>query len=467
MRCLAQSLLASLLAGLASMMLSGCVVGPNYEQPDVILPQQWSGGSDSTKLDAKALRAWWKTFGDRKLNSLISNALELNPDLRAAAARLWEARSRRVIAGSARFPTLDAKGSVIRNEFSQTGRMPFETSTVYAGGFDAAWELDLFGGLRRQVEAADAKLDASIADFYHIQVTLLGELALNYVEVRTFQARLDVAEANRDAQAKTLELVESNVRAGEVSQLDREQARGNLEATKAQIPQLEAALAKARHRLAVLLGWLPTDLDVILRKRQAVPVAPNDIAIGIPADALRRRPDVLRAERQLAAETARVGVAVADLYPKLTLIGTVGLESLKSGDFLTSASRVFDVGPSVRWNLFSAGRVRQGIEIQCARQEQALIAYQKAILRGLQDVENALAAYGSEMIRRDALIRSEQAARRSVEIAQDQYEAGETSFLTVLDAQRSRLRAQDQLALSHSHVTSNIIMLYKALGGGW
>ncbi len=450
-----------------SILFAGCTVGPNYQEPELNTPGYWTGASHGGQLDKNALNQWWKIFDDRKLTDLVNRAVDSNLSLKIASSRLWEARAQRITAGSARFPTLNATSDALRTDFSENSRTPYSTGTVYSGGFDSAWELDLFGGIRRQVESADANFEASIAEYGDVRVTLLSEVALNYVELRAYQERLTVAERNRDAQAKMLELVEANVDAGEVSPLDREQARSNLESTRSQIPTLETALARARHRLAILLGKSPTSLDKELSERRPIPVAPGNIAIGIPAEVLRRLPNVQKAERELAAQTARVGVAVADLYPKLSLIGTVGLESLSTGDFLKSSSRVFNVGPTVQWKIFSAGRVRQNIVIQSAKQEQALIAYEGAILTALRDVEDALVAYGNEMVRRDSLLTAEDATKRTVEIAKDQYRAGETSFFTVLDAERSLLSKQDQLTQSNAQVSSNVIMLYKALGGGW
>ncbi|MFT5904455.1 MAG: multidrug efflux system outer membrane protein [Cryomorphaceae bacterium] len=447
--------------------VSGCIVGPNHSKPDTKIPAYWTGKSSRGSLDSRALNSWWMALDDRKLTSLINRAVDGNLSLRAASSRLLEARARRGVAGSARFPTINATGNMTRSEFSRNARTPFPKGTVYSGGFDAGWELDLFGGIQRQVEAADANIGARIADYGDVRVTLLAEVALNYVEVRAYQGRLDVAEANRDAQVKTLELVQANVRAGEVSRLDLEQARANLESTRSQIPTLQIGASRARHRLAVLLGEPPASLDRELSKSRPIPVAPSNIAVGIPAEVLRRRPDVKRAERELAAQCARVGIATAELYPKLKLIGTVGLESLAANDFLTSSSRVFNVGPSVQWNIFSAGRVRQNIAIQSQKQEQALVAYEAAILAALREVEDALVSYGKEMFRRDSLIKAESATTRLVGIGRDQYRAGETSFLTVLDAERSLLRAQDLLTQSNAQVTTNVIMLYKALGGGW
>jgi NodT family efflux transporter outer membrane factor (OMF) lipoprotein len=422
-----------------------------------------------TPVDVKTLGQWWTTLNDPTLMRLVDRALQGNLDLRQASARVREARARRGLIAAERFPTLDATGAVSWTRSSEDTTFPGadQDNTLYTAGFDASWELDVFGRVRRSVEAAEADVQARVEDLRDVLVTLLAEVALNYVEVRSGQTRLAVAEANRDAQAKTLALVQLNYEAGEVSRLDLEQAQSNLQTTQSQIPTLEIQLAQAQHRLAVLLGQPSGTLDAELGERQRVPVPPPEVAVGVPADTLRRRPDVRRAERELAAQTARIGVATADLYPRFTLLGSIGLEALSFSNLFSGANAVYSVGPNMRWNLFNAGSIRQNIAVQDARQEQALIAYEAAVLNALKDVDDALIAYGKEMTRRQSLLAAEQATRRTVEIAQNRYSAGEGDFLTVLDAQRSLLSLQDQLAASNAQITTNVISLYKALGGGW
>lgn len=464
-----------LIAFLMSLQIIGCTtVGPDYVPPKPNTPEAFSseltGGLSADPMDRAALSHWWTTLNDPELTSLIERALAGSLDLRQAASRILEARAQRGLSETNRFPTIDATGSASRRRFrfgTSKENVIAATDTFYDGGFDATWELDLFGRLQRQVEASEARLEASEEDYRDVLVTLLAEVALNYVEVRAFQTRVAVAEANRDAQAQTLELVQANFEGGEISQLDVEQARSNLESTRSQIPVLETSLAQAKHRLAVLLGQPPGSFVEELRKPKPVPLPPPSVAIGVPANVMRRRPDVRRAERELAAQTAQIGVATADLYPKFTLIGSVGLESFGASDFFLPTSRVFRIGPSVQWNIFDAGRIRLNIKVQNARQEQALIAYEGAVLNALREVEDMLVAYVKEMIRRQSLVEAEQATRRIVEISQDQYRGGESTFLTVLDAQRSLLTIQDQLAESDAQVTTNVISLYKALGGGW
>jgi NodT family efflux transporter outer membrane factor (OMF) lipoprotein len=462
---------------MASVLAVGCTtVGPDYTAPELNPPIKWNGENSgqitSDPLDPAALNQWWTTLQDPLLTRLINNAVSGNLNLRDAESRIRESRARRGVRASSRFPTLNASGNITRSRISETSfydgtSYAGSTNTLYAGSFDASWEVDLFGRIQRQVEAAQAGLEASEENYRDVLVTLLAEVALNYLEVRTQQARLEVARENLESQTKTVDLVRTNVEAGETSRLDLEQALTNLETTRSTIPSLESSLAQAKNRLAILLGQPPGSLEKELVEYRSIPLAPPQVAVGVPADVLRRRPDIRQAERTLAAATAKIGVATADLYPSLTLFGSIGIESLDSGNFLSSASRTFGINPSLQWNLFDAGRIRNNHDIVSAQQEQALIAYEAVVLNALRDVEDSIVAYGKEMVRRQALVDGEQSARRALAIAQDQYKAGETDFLSVLEAQRSLLSLQDQLAASNGQVTTNVIRLFKALGGGW
>jgi multidrug efflux system outer membrane protein len=316
------------------------------------------------------------------------------------------------------------------------------------------------------VEAAEADLGAKQEDLHDVLVSLLAEVAVNYLDVRTFQVRLAVAEANLQAQSETYQLAQWRYEAGLSDELTVQQARYNLENTRSQIPTLRTGLEEAMNRIAVLLGEQPGKLHAELEKREPIPVTPLNVAVGVPADLLRRRPDVRQAERQLAAQTARIGVATADLYPKFTLSGSIGLEALSLNN-LSSGIWTLSGGPRISWAIFKAGAIRQNIEVQSALQEQYLIAYETAVLSALEEVENALVAYAEEQQRRQSLSEATQAAQKAVELAQHKYQAGLTDFSNVLDAQRSLLSFQDQLAQSDGTVTSNLVRLYKALGGGW
>jgi outer membrane protein, multidrug efflux system len=463
--------LAPPLIGLVALILSGCfLVGPDYKTPDLPVPAQWSrtvqGSATTPDSDPQALAQWWGTLGDPDLSNLIERATAGNLDLKTAQARVREARARRGIAQAGLFPTLNAGGSATRSRGSeQTGSG--ESRDLYRLGFDASWELDIFGRVRRSVEAAQGDLEASEADYHDVLVTLVAEVALNYVDARTLQSQLQVAEENLKTQQETLQLTQWRFEAGLVSRLDVEQARSNLESTRAQLPNLRSAIEEAKNRLAVLLGAFPGALEAQLGPRRPIPEAPMEAAIGVPADTLRRRPDVRRAERQLAAQTARIGVATADLYPTFSLPGSIGLETLTTNNFFDSANRAWAIAGNFAWPIFRGGAIRQNIEVQNALQEQAFSQYEGTIRTALEDVENALVAYGEEQERREALAQATDAARLAAELARNQYASGLIDFQSVLDAERSLLTFEDQLVQSRGQVTLNLISLYKALGGGW
>ena len=446
--------------------LAGCVsVGPDYRKPEIALPSQWNqtlvSSATASNLDIKILATWWSKLNDPALSSLIDRAILGNLDLREAKARVREARAQRGVSVADQFPSVDATASASRNRTSGG------VQNLYSAGFDASWELDLFGGKRRSVEAAQGTLEASEEDLRDVLVTLVAEVALNYVDVRAYQTRLGIAEANRDAQQETYQITQWRLEGGLITALDVEQARYSLEQTRSQIPPLQTSLEKSKNRLALLLGKHPGSLEEELSERKFIPVAPVEIAVGIPADVLRNRPDVRRAERKLAAQTAKIGVAAAELYPKLALNGSIGFEALSARSLFTYGNRVYGFGPSITWNIFDAGRIRKNIAVQSALQEQALIQYEAAILSALEGVNNALVAYVQEQIHRQTLNEAKSAAQRAVELARSRYESGLVDFQVVLDAQRSLLTFQDSLAVSEAEVTADLIRLYKALGGGW
>ena len=455
----------------AILSFAGCfAVGPDYKAPNIVAPVEWSrnlrGGLNAAEPEAQTLAKWWTTLGDMDLSNLMERAIAGNLDLKKAQARIREARARRGVAEAGLFPSLNVAGSATVSRSSEDTGSGMRRE-LYRTGFDASWEVDVFGGVRRSIEAAQGDLEASAADYQAVLVSLLAEVALNYVEARTFQTQLQVAEENLKAQAETLQLTEWRFTAGLVSSLDVEQAKTNLENTRAQLPRLRSNIEAAKNRLAILLGVFPGTLEAQLTARKPIPEAPMEVAVGVPAEALRRRPDVRRAERQLAAQTARIGVATADLYPKFSLPGTIGLEALSTNHLFSTANRAWSLVGGFAWTVFKGGAIRQNIEVQNALQEQALKQYEATILTALEEVENALVAYAEEQERRDTLTEATQAAQRAAELARDQYASGLIDFQTVLDAERSVLSFQDQLAQSKGQVTSNVISLYKALGGGW
>lgn len=451
--------------------LAGCtMVGPDYTSPAVDAAGQWHTPLEKGLNDGQAARenlaGWWAVLDDPMLDSLEQRAMHGNLGLQEAAARVREARALRGIDEAALWPSLDSRAKVSTRRNSENSGDGKEGG-LYAVGFDAGWELDIFGGRRRAVEAAQAEMEASEAALHDVLVSLTAEIALNYVDVRTIQARLAAAEANLAAQQKTYELNLSRYRAGLLYELAVQQSLYLLEHSRSQIPPLQAALGKARNRLAVLLGQNPGALDKELSANRAVPVPPANVAVGVPADTLRRRPDVRRAERGLAAATARIGVATADLYPKFRLLGSIGLESLTAENLTEWPSRTWSAGPSISWKIFDAGAVRRNIEVQNARQEQALRRYESAVLGAREEVENGLLAYAREQNRHDSLEKAVDAARKAEMLARDRFKAGLVDFSNVLDAQRAMLAYEDELAGSKGTVTANLIRLYKALGGGW
>jgi NodT family efflux transporter outer membrane factor (OMF) lipoprotein len=416
-------------------------------------------------MSAQTLAAWWTTLNDSQLSGLIERAVAGNLDLKQARARVREARARRGIAAADLFPTLDASGSASWNRV--IGERGADTTTdLYQAGLDAGWELDIFGGVRRSVEAAEGDLEATEENLRDVLVSLLAEVALNYLDVRIYQDRIAVAEDNLQSQSETCQLTEWRYEGGLSDQLAVQQARYNMENTRSQIPVLRTGLDAAMNRVAVLLGGQPGSVHAELKQPKPIPVPPLDVAVGVPADLLRRRPDVRQAERELAAQTARIGVATADLYPKFALNGSIGLESLSINNVSTGTLSLVG-GPGITWAIFKGGAILQNIELQSALQEQALIQYEAVILNALEEVENALVAYVEVQKRKLSLTEAARAAQLAAKLAEHKFEAGLTDFTNVLDAQRSLLSFQEQLALSNGNVTGNLVRLYKALGGGW
>jgi len=464
--------LAHMLALLAALGLPACItVGPDYAPPATEVPAEWHRFDPATQpaiatTETGDLRQWWQSLNDPLLTELVDEALQASPDLRSAQARLREARARRTVAASARFPAVTAAGTATRSESSEeTGSG--DTRELYRAGFDASWELDLFGGVRRSVEAAEADLAASAENLYNTQVSLAAEVATNYVDVRSLQIRLAIARDNLASQSETLQLTEWRAQAGLVSSQDVEQARSNREQTRAQIPSLETNLAAAEHRLDILLGRTPGSLRPLLAASGNLPAVPDRIAVGIPADTLRQRPDVRAAERALAAETARVGVAEAARYPAFQLSGSIGLEALTLSALDNSGAGTSTLLGSITAPIFDAGRLRSQVTIQDAVREQAEIAYQQTVLNALQDVENALVALARNQERSAALTTATEAASQAAEMARQRYASGLIDFQSVLDTERSVRALEDSLASARADGVLALIKLYKAMGGGW
>jgi NodT family efflux transporter outer membrane factor (OMF) lipoprotein len=450
--------------------LLGCAVGPDYRKPETAVPQQWAHVEDpGLSTGAAEVTRWWQTLNDPTLDSLIDRAVSANHDLQIATARVREARALRGVAAADQFPTIDASGAYSRVRESENVPLAGagQEFNLFLVGFDASWEVDLFGRVRRSVEAADAEAAAAEENRRDVLVTLLAEVARNYVEVRGFQGRLRIAHDNIRTQQQTLELAQARFAAGLSSELDVAQARANLATTRSQVPALESALAQTIHRLGVLLGQEPGALLHELARAGPIPPGPESVPVGLPSDLLRRRADVRRVERELGAATARIGVAVADLFPRVSLTGAIDLQASDVDSLFTPGSRFWSVGPRLIWPVFDAGRIRANIGVQTARQEAAFARYERVVLVSLEEVENALVAYLQEQIRRRSLAEAVDANRRAVDLSSELYLRGLTDFLDVLESQRSLYASEDQLVQSERAVAVSLIALYKALGGGW
>jgi multidrug efflux system outer membrane protein len=452
--------------------LAGCAVGPDYQPPKPGTALQWSSSLAGGETNGPAdLVAWWKNFGDTNLDSLMAIAVQSNLTLLVAEAHVRESRAERDVAAGSLWPSLGSSASYSRNRFGPPSFPPFPgfppNYGYYQAGFDAAWELDVFGGIRRTVESANAEIGAAEYGQRDVLVTLIAEVARNYIEVRGYQQRLAITRDNIKVQQDILNLTTNRFQNGLSGDLDVQQATALLTGTEAEVPSLETGSDQSVHHLAVLLGQPPGALMDEMSVAKPIPLTPPEVPVGLPSDLLLRRPDVQRAERELAAATARIGVAKADLFPKFSLTGFGGLESLSADHWFDYASRYWSAGPTVQWEIFEAGSIRANVRVQNARQEQALDSYQQTVLVALEDAENALTAYAREQVRRESLLQSVTANEQALEISTQLYKSGLADFLQVLDSERSLYESQDALVQSDQTVSLDLVQLYKALGGGW
>jgi NodT family efflux transporter outer membrane factor (OMF) lipoprotein len=402
------------------------------------------------------------------LTSLVQDAFSSNLDLRIATARIRQARASRKIAVSGIGPTLDGSGSFHRSQAS-SGGSDTESATVgnYQTGFDASWEIDIFGGVRRGIEAANAEVQAAVENRRDVLVTLAAEVARNYVELRTYQQRIAIARKNLQAQQHSADLTREKFEAGFVSGLDVANADAQVATTEAQVPLLESSARQAIYALGVLTDREPGALVQDFSDRAEIPAAPPPVPVGVPSDLLRRRPDIRRAEAEIHAATAQIGAATADLFPKVSIGGAIGWQAADTGSFFDPLTRFWSLGPSVTWNLFRTGRTLSNIELQRALEEQSLLAYRQTVLTAIQEVENALIASAKEQEHRRSIQAAVAANRKAAELATDLYIGLQTDFLNVLSAQRSLYSSEDSLAQSTGAMAVELIALYKALGGGW
>jgi len=457
------------IALLALTALAGCAVGPNSVKPDSKVAPQFEGARDGAFSSADAQAKFWTQFGDDTLNRLVDEALQANHDLRMALGRLVEARAIRREAGFDLAPTVTAAGGYTRERLPAL-ESPTRTllqGHLYDAGFDAFWELDFFGRVRRGVEARHAELEGAEASLRDAQVSVTAEVARTYFELRGAQTELAVAQRNVDNQRETAGLTQARLDAGRGTELDTSRARSQLSTTLTTIGPLQAQVARSIHRLAVLTGREPNALNDLLTPPHELPELPQITAVGDPAALLRRRPDIRVAERSLAASTARVGVAIGDLFPKVTFTGNFTYTATEPAYLGQSSTRGYVIGPGISWAAFDLGRVRAQIAGSRARADVALAGYEQIVLRALEETENALVTHART---RDSLEDAQDAARESLtaaRIARTRYEGGMVDFLEVLDAERTQLAAEDRLAQVRTDAATSLIAVYKALGGGW
>jgi len=451
--------------------LCGCAVGPNYQRPETPLDSQFANSAEPGLAAGDTVEDYWLGFSDPMLTSLVVDALGHNKDLAVAQANLRAARAVRRVAGFDQFPTVTFSGGYTRNLDAQE-QLPgvdmrdreFDAAQV---GFDGLWELDLFGRVRRNVEAARADVGVSWATVQDARVSVIAEVARDYFILRGLQDQLALTERNADNQFNTLKLTRTRLEAGRGNQLDTARAEAQWQTTLASIPSLQASIATTSYRLSVLTGRQPTALSASLSPQAPQPALPLLNAIGTPEQLLRRRPDVRAAERRLAGATARVGVAVGDLFPKVTMTGEIGYLAPTFGELGSSGSRFFSFGPSISWAAFDLGRVRARIGSAKALTDAALAAYEGAVLGALEDTEGALISYGRSQTRREALKIAAAASDKAADLAQKRFEGGLIDFLEVLDAERTALSAELLLSQSRTDAATSLIAVYKALGAGW
>ena len=464
----------ALVVSLAALtLMSGCMVGPDYQRPKTPAPPAWSGitngaATADTRLtdNPAALAKWWTQFQDPKLTELVEEALRTNLDLQIAEARLAEARAARGRDVGGLWPSLQASGSATRSGSVNGGNRAGSVSSLRAG-LGAAWNLDFFGRTRRQIESDEASIAAADENLHDAQVTLASEVALDYIQVRTAQEEIAIAQTNLLTQKHSAEVTRQKGAAGFVSKLDQANADAQVASTAASIPPLETSIQQNIFALSILLARPPGDLLEELSKPGPVPLTPPEVPVGLPSDLLRRRPDVRAAEANLHAATAQIGVAVADFYPQFSLTGNLSYQSSLARDLFAGPNGVYSGGPQVNWPIFSGGSTVNAVRMQKALKEEAYLNYRKTVLAALADVESYLVAFAKEWEHRKALTTAVENNRQALIFSRQLYSAGTEEFLTLLDAERSVLGSETALAQSQQAISADLVNIYRALGGGW
>ncbi len=488
--------LSSLPAAFILLGIAGCTVGPDYTPPKADVPAMWSATAPKNgkptsvvTLETQPVDTWWLAFNDAELTSLIDRAGTANLDLRQAALRVTEALKQRGVADTHDLPTVGLDSSYTRTLISPNGALslfgspppgsapaagsafpafganipPFD---LFQSGFDASWELDLFGKVRRSVEAADAQIVAATEDRNDVLLSVYAAIARYYFQLRSLQDLIRITEDNLKSQQQAYDLTHAQASGGEASNLDVESASAEVASTAAQLPALQDQQRRTINALSHLLGREPGALEAELIAVKPIPAIPSSVPIGLPADLVRRRPDIRRAEAQLHMATAEIGIATADLFPRLTLQGSFGLQALRFNKLDDWASRFYNFGPSLSIPVFN-GTTYANISLQETRQQEAALSYESTVLSALHDVENSVSSYGTEQVRLRSLEQASTANRHSLDLARQRYRAGLSSFLDVLDAERRVYASDIDVANSTLSISINLVAVYKALGGGW
>lgn len=454
-------------------LLAGCTlfrVGPDYQESDFAVSKEARQALNSADASNElAIATWWNVFNDPQLTNLVAVALATNRNLAVAEANIRAARAQFGIAGAAFLPGLGANGDYQRIGTSANGSLygTKYTYNQYQGGFDANWEIDIFGGNWRRLEASYASMQAAYANRDAVRVEVAANVAMAYISYRASQQRLVVAENNVTIQSNTWELVASRAKSGIGNELPVQQATYNLERTRAAIPLIKTDMEAYANSLAVLTGEFPGSLHASLAPTKDIPSAPHWMLKSIPANTLQMRPDVRAAERAVAAAVAQVGVATAEWFPKFAVNGSLGLESINSAQFFTHDAMYYSFGPTFSWAIFRGGSILNNIRAKNAAEQAALLSFEQTVLTATKEIRDALVAYQEEYNRYDALTKSVDAARAAIRISEDLYKNGLTDFNNVLDAQRSLSSLEEELVISRGSIGRNLVALYKALGGGW
>jgi multidrug efflux system outer membrane protein len=451
------------------LLVQSCTVGPKYRHPEIHTDAAFQNAQASQFTQDPTRTNWWSIFNDAQLSQLIKDAGVANYDLRIAAANLRQARALLLEARYDYYPTVTASGSYERQRASKATVLGLDPDRdFWSAGFDATWELDLFGRVRRSVEGRQAQVEAAQAAQEDVLVSVFAEVARNYFELRGAQDRLAVARRNAQNQSDTHKLTVNLLEGGRGNELDTSRAKAQLESTEASIPSLETAVEQSVYRLSVLTGRQPAALKSNLTTAAPLPELPAAIAIGNPAELLRRRPDVRIAERNLAAATARVGIATADLYPRIAFVGSLGVSANQFPDLFRGGADTYSFGPHITWAAFDLGRVKARLRGSEASADAELANFERTVLGALEETDGALVAYSKELVRLSHLRAAEEASRKAADLARNRFETGGIGdFLTVLDAQRRTLEAQEELSQSRARAATLLVAIFKALGGGW